>query len=224
MFNPQIILTEDGSHSLFVPELNEHYHSIHGAINESQHIFIDSGLKEIMLRSNNISILEIGFGTGLNAFLTAIESIKNDLKIKYLSIEKFPLDIEKNLSLNYPVLLENNKYSWLFEKIIKADWNKQINVTEDFCIEKISADAVDYVFAPDSFVLVYFDAFSPEVQPEMWTEKVFKNIFASMKNNSIFVTYSSKGMVKRALKSTNFEVHKIPGPIGKREIVRAYKN
>ncbi len=223
MNNTTIIKTEDGSHTLFVPELNEHYHSVHGAINESQHIFIQNGLKKIMSASKNISILEIGFGTGLNAFLTAIESEKNDIKINYTAIEKYPLDLEKNLSLNYPQLIENNKYSWLFEKIITANWNKQNNLTDNFSINKISLDAEDYLYEADSFHLVYFDAFSPDVQPELWSEKIFRKIFLSMKNNSIFVTYSCKGIVKRALKVTGFEVVKLPGPIGKREILNALK-
>jgi len=204
--------------------LNEHYHSVHGAINESEHIFIHNGLLEVLKNKNEATILEIGFGTGLNAFLTCIEATKMHTKIDYTGIEYYPLDHEKNLLLNYSSLVENNHYNDLFQKIITSEWEEAQAINTYFTLTKIKESATTYIPEINHFDLIYFDAFSPDVQPEMWTEQVFEKIFHSMKNNSIFVTYSSKGVVKRALKSCGFDVVKMPGPKGKREILSAFKN
>jgi tRNA U34 5-methylaminomethyl-2-thiouridine-forming methyltransferase MnmC len=219
-----IIKTADGSHTLYVPELNEHYHSIHGAINESEHIFIRTGLHQVLKNKNEIAVLEIGFGTGLNAFLTCIEANKMNVKVDYTGIEYYPLNTDKNLQLNYSSLIENNKYDDYFRKIISSEWEKSQVINSFFTLTKVKEDVTIYSPEVDHFDLVYFDAFAPDVQPEMWTEQVFAKLFHSMKNNSIFVTYSSKGVVKRALKSCGFDVVKVPGPKGKREIVSAFKH
>lgn len=224
MPNRTIIKTADGSHTLYVPELNEHYHSIHGAINESEHIFIRTGLHQVLKNKNKITVLEIGFGTGLNAFLTCIEATKMNATIDYTGIEYFPLTLEKNLQLNYSDLFENNRYDDYFQKIISSEWEKPQVINPFFTLTKIKEDATKYIPEADHYDLVYFDAFAPDVQPEIWTEQVFEKIFHSMKNNSIFVTYSSKGVVKRALRSCGFDVVKVPGPKGKREIVSAFKH
>ncbi|MCD4772154.1 MAG: tRNA (5-methylaminomethyl-2-thiouridine)(34)-methyltransferase MnmD [Bacteroidales bacterium] len=221
--NIQIIKTEDGSHTLFVPELGEHYHSIHGAVQESMHIFIDAGFRYFNNNFDKIDILEIGFGTGLNALLTFIESEKNNQEINYTTVEAFPLEEEIYHKINYPGLFQDKNLSSIFLKIHKAGWNKFQNIGENFKLNKIHQKIEDVILPKNEFDLVYYDAFSPDVQPSLWTEKMFAKIARSMKQNGILTTYSAKGIVKRALKASGFRTENIPGPPGKREITRAIR-
>ena len=213
----QLILTEDGSHTLLVPEIDESYHSTHGAIQESRHIFINAGLKQCA--TPEIRVLEIGFGTGLNAFLTLLEAEKRKIKIHYTSLEHYPLDVEKALQLNYAEQLNANKKAD-FELLHTCEWNKETAISEYFYIEKIKVDFTQYTCS-EMFDICFFDAFSPEKQPEMWTEERFKMLFSYANKNAILTTYCAKGSVRRAMLAAGFKVERLQGPPGKREMLRA---
>jgi len=215
----EIKVTEDGSHTLFVPEIDECYHSTHGAIQESRHIFIEAGLKHCAKRE--ITILEIGFGTGLNAFLTLLEAEKSDKQIRYISLEKYPVEVEKALQLNYPAELAPDKRT-LFEQMHTAKWNTEIQLTPFFALKKIVADFTEFIFE-DQFDVIYFDAFSPEKQPEMWSKELFSMIYAHCNPGAILTTYCAKGIVRRAMQEAGFTVERLPGPPGKREILRSLR-
>lgn len=219
--NIQLIKTEDGSHTLYVPELGEHYHSIHGAVQESMHIFIDAGFRYLKINSEKINILEIGFGTGLNALLTLMESEENNQEINYTSVEAFPLEEEIYQKINYPMLFQDKNISTSFLKIHKVGWGEFKNITKKFALKKRHKKIEDIILPKNNYDLVYFDAFAPDVQPELWTTEIFIKIATSMKKDGILTTYSAKGKVKRALKASGFAIENIPGPPGKREITRA---
>jgi len=216
---PEIVTTEDGSHSIYVQALDEHYHSVHGAFTESQHIFIEAGLKQ--LKNSHIRILEMGFGTGLNALLTLAEANKSDISIHYTGIEKYPLGRTITDSLNYESIIDP-AWKGMFKLIHDSQWQQEVLIKPGFILKKIQCDMHE-MGEVDEFDLVYFDAFAPEKQPELWTEDLFTLIFLSMRSNSILMTYSSKGTVRRNLEAAGFRVEKIPGPPGKREMTRAYK-
>lgn len=221
----KIILTEDGSSSLFVEELNEHYHSIHGALQESMHIFIQRGLlSEYLQNLETIYILEIGFGTGLNALLTYFSALENHKTIHYTTIEPYPLTSEEVQFLNYTDFIEHPSANSIFEKLHETSWEQIQQINDTFFLYKQKQSALDVPYPYEKFDLVYFDAFAPDAQPELWTEELFKKIYQCMKPESILITYSTKGIVKRALKNVNFQLEKLPGPKGKREILRAKKN
>jgi len=217
----KIETTEDGSHTLAVPGLNEHYHSIHGAISESKHIFIEACLKYSLQKKNKINILEIGFGTGLNTLMTLLELSKLNISCDYTSIENFPLKKEIYKQLNYPGTLGISKEFFL--SLHTSIWNEKVKITSIFDLHKINCNAQEMILTENSFDVVYFDAFAPDIQPEMWTKNIFENIWRSMKTNAVLTTYSTKGDVKRILKNIGFKIEKLPGPKGKREILRATK-
>ena len=220
----KIILTEDGSSSLFVEELNEHYHSVHGAVQESLHIFIRAGLQDEIVRNlQTINILEIGFGTGLNALLTYFSALETHNKIRYTSIEPYPLTWEEIQLLNYPDFIKNPSASSIFEQIHENSWEEFQEITQHFSLCKHKQSALEIPYPTLCFDLVYFDAFAPNVQPELWSEDLFEKIYQSMKPKSVLVTYSTRGSVKTALKNVGFQLEKLPGPKGKREILRAKK-
>jgi tRNA U34 5-methylaminomethyl-2-thiouridine-forming methyltransferase MnmC len=220
----KVIITSDGSSSIYVENLNEHYHSIHGAIGESQHVFIQSGLFSDKLKAlQTISILEIGFGTGLNALLTYFAANELEKKIEYLAIELYPLTKEEIQSLNYGDILPFPQANTVFESIHSAEWETNKAISDRFLLTKHKISALDAIFPNNYFDLVYFDAFSPDVQPELWSKTLFENIFNGMNPHGVFVTYSTKGDVKRALKQVGFRIEKLPGPKGKREILRGFK-
>ena len=217
----QLFVTDDGSHSVRIPELNVTYHSKHGAIQESVHVFIESGLKQFNKR--NISILEVGFGTGLNALLTLIEADKNDLKIVFDVVELYPLDSVCVAALNYLSILKAPQLAPAFSHMHACEWDVVAKISGQFELKKIRGD-IRYVELTGHYDLVYFDAFDPVVQPELWTVEVFRKIYNVAKQGGILVTYCSKGIVRRAMTEAGFSVVKIAGPKGKREIVRAVKN
>ena len=219
----KIVNTSDGSHTLYNETINEHYHSQFGAINESRHIFIDAGFKFVANSFNHFNILEVGFGTGLNAFLTFFEAQKLKRKINYIAVEPNIVDSEIINNLNYPSLIDEEDSKKIFDEIQNGKWGFPFYLSDDFIMNKINEKIQDISFKPSSIGLVYFDAFSPQVQPEMWSVEIFKNLYDAMITNSVLVTYSCKGDVKRALKEAGFDVEKIPGPEGKREIIRALK-
>jgi len=218
----EFVITEDGSHTLFVPELNEHYHSTHGAINESMHVFINAGLRKALKKKQNLNILELGFGTGLNAILTFAEINQKDCFVNYTSYEAYPLVEEIFSKLNYPDLISGNVKD-VFLQMHKAPWNNEFQVSEKFILNKINDKIENYSEKSEKFDLIYFDAFAPDIQPELWTEELFKKIYNATNQGGILVTYSAKGTVKRALKTAGFELENLPGPVGKREITRAVK-
>jgi len=218
----KLVITGDGSTSLFIPDLDEHYHSIHGAIQESIHVFINAGLIPILATKDEIQILEIGFGTGLNALLTGIESRNHTTSIQYTSIEKYPVSPEFINHLNFCTLLDIPNCRDLFMKIHGSEWEKMTNIEHNFFLNKIKSDFKEIKFK-DTFDLIYFDAFAPSAQPELWTEEIFRIMYNALKKNGILVTYCAKGIVKRTMKSVGFEVIALPGPIGKREMTKAIK-
>lgn len=216
----EIRTTTDGSHTLYVPEIDESYHSTHGAIQESMHIFLNTALK--CSKNKQIKLLEVGFGTGLNAFLTAIEAENSGKKIQYTTLEKFPVSAEITSKLNYSQQATQQQLVSVFDKIHQASWEKEVQITDNFSILKLNCDFEAY--QPNStFDVVYFDAFSPEKQPEMWTEEQFIKIYNACNVGAILTTYCAKGIVRRALQTAGFKVERLPGPPGKREILRATK-
>ena len=215
----QIIKTSDGSHTIYVPEIDEHYHSVHGAVQESTVIFINSGFD--FCKADPISILEVGFGTGLNALLTAIKSIEGTREVNYTSIENYPLDNKTISSLNYNEFAGENGRE-IFHLIHLSPWNTRVNICKNFNLHKMEADFTKEKL-PGKYDLIYFDAFGPDKQPEMWTRKMFSGISDVTNKKGILVTYSAKGEVKRNLKECGFEVTLLPGPPGKRQMIRAVK-
>ena len=222
---PTIIKTSDGSHSLYSAELNEHYHSIYGAIQESNHVFINAGFKKINSENSElfeIKILEIGLGTGLNVFLTFLESEKLNGCIRYHAIEAFPLTIDLIEKLNYVDYLTAEKYRTVFNQIHTSEWEKPTKFSDQFIFTKVDEKIQDCTLKT-KFNLIYFDAFGPRVQPEMWTEEVFSKLYSTLELNGYLVTYCAKGQVKRTLKKVGFSIESLPGPAGKREMIRAFK-
>lgn len=217
-----LVTTGDGSPTLYVPSLKEHYHSTFGAFTESMHVFIETGLKHILPSRPEISVFEMGFGTGLNAWLTALEAEKTGCRIHYTAIESEPLDSALTAQLKYNELM-GLPDDGMFGKLHESSWNETVQLTPSFDLQKIHADFSEFDIRCSIFDLVYFDAFGPEVQPELWLPEVFYKIAASMKPGGVLVTYSVKGSVKRALKSAGLTIEKLPGPPGKREILRALK-
>lgn len=214
----QLILTEDGSHTIFVPEMGEHYHSVHGAIQESRHIFIKNGYAKVQARA--VSILEVGFGTGLNTFLTLLESNTDNKSVNYETWEASPISMEESRLLNYPDIIKSGHD--IFNELHQSAWGREVPITSKFALKKIQDDIRNFN-SDRIFDLVYFDAFGPDYQPELWKTEVFEKIGACMRKNSRLVTYSAKGQVRRNLREAGFLVEKAPGPPGKREITIALK-
>ncbi|SRR6266496_2029784 len=219
------IITKDGSHTIALPELNVTYHSIHGAIQESMHVFIEAGLKSIwpLQAARCLNILEIGFGTGLNALLTLIESEKTKQIIYYTAIELYPLEENEIIDLNYCKCLGLQNLLPAFSQMHTCEWERDIRIAETFYLHKTKQDLQSYKNA-GWYDLIYFDAFAPNDQPELWTKNIFDKMYSILNTNGILVTYCSKGDVRRSMTAAGFTVEKIPGPQGKREMVRARKD
>ncbi len=219
----KLITTEDGSHSLYVPHIDEHYHSTHGAIQESCHVYISAGLGACELQ--HVKVLEIGFGTGLNAFLTLLRSQKTNIQIHYTSLEFYPLPIEQAKQLNYAQQLTDDVNAPLFMALHHAGWGVKVEITPSFILHKIKTDFTNphNINTLSHFDVIYFDAFAPEKQPEMWTQQIFDTLFSLSNPNAIITTYCAKGVVRRMLQSAGFVVERLPGPPGKREILRGRK-
>ena len=216
----EIIQTQDGSTTIHIMEWDECYHSKFGAIQEAQHVFIKNGLS--LFENKAISILEIGFGTGLNAFITFLEAKKRNLTIDYVGVEAFPVTAEEVLAMNYVSELNAESERSIFEKMHQCNWEEQIGLSDDFLFTKrqqFFADIDDL----EKFDLIYFDAFGYTVQPELWSTTIFQKMYNALKNNGILVTYAARGVVKRSMKAVGFTVEKLEGPPGKREMFRARK-
>ena len=220
----KIILTGDGSHSISVPELNVAYHSVHGAIQESLHVYVNAGLidSKIFEYIGVHQILEVGFGTGLNALLTLIEADKHKNRIYYTGIEPYPLDEAAISQLNYCDQLNLPEYKRYFEKMHQCGWEEMFETTEYFRLTKTKCNLADFSTG-DLYDLIFFDAFAPNAQPELWTKKTFDKMYVLLKPGGILVTYCSKGDVRRNMIASGFTVEKLQGPPGKREMLRAWK-
>jgi tRNA U34 5-methylaminomethyl-2-thiouridine-forming methyltransferase MnmC len=217
----QIINTSDGSHTIYLPEMDEQYHSVNGAITESNYVYIEKGYNFSNL--TNLTVFEIGFGTGLNCLLTAIEAEKKQKITLYLSIEKYPLSKEITNQLNFGKLISEDAQV-LFTKIHDCPWNKMIKISDHFYVHKISADLINYNFENfEKCDVIFFDAFGPDKQPEMWTPDIFRKISSITSYNGILVTYSAKGEVRRQFSACGFEMERLPGPPGKNQMLRGIK-
>lgn len=214
-----IIKTNDGSNTLYSNMFNDQYHSIFGAFQESQFIYIQTGLN--YCEQNSLKIFEVGFGTGLNAILTFIEGFKKKINIEYHAIELFPIGIETINQLNYFEFLSNDQKS-IYKELHECNWNKKIKISENFTFRKIKYDFNNYIFN-EKYGLIYFDAFAPEKQPNMWSGENFAKLYDTLNNKGILTTYSSKGLVKNNLRKAGFKVTRLDGPKGKRHILRAQK-
>jgi len=215
--------TADGSHTLFVTDLNEHYHSTNGALQESELVFIQNGFHHLAACLKDINVLEVGFGTGLNALLSVLESKKQRRKINYVAIEPEPVDSSILEKLNYALVIGGTEAAGYFKKLHDSSWTYPAFLSDYFILSKIQAKLEDITLRDEQFNLIFFDAFGPDVQPELWTEEIFIKLFKCLKTGGILVTYSCKGTVKRALKAAGFTIEKLPGPAGKREVLRAMK-
>ncbi|MFD1163597.1 MULTISPECIES: tRNA (5-methylaminomethyl-2-thiouridine)(34)-methyltransferase MnmD [Hwangdonia] len=237
----EIVITADGSTTIHLPEWDEQYHSKHGAIQEAYHVFIKHGLhyfcdsggsKEsqkashvvegAICNSNEISILEIGFGTGLNAFITLLEAEKLKTNIAYYGVEAYPVLMDEINQLNYPKELKAEDKVSLFNKLHEVSWEASHKITSHFSLTKQNR-FFSKIKEKERYNIIYFDAFGARVQPELWTESIFQNMFHALKDNGVLVTYSAKGSVRRAMEAVGFKVQRLPGPPGKREMLRACK-
>ncbi|MCD8193998.1 MAG: tRNA (5-methylaminomethyl-2-thiouridine)(34)-methyltransferase MnmD [Tannerellaceae bacterium] len=217
-FKREIALTLDGSHTLYLPEIDEHYHSVNGAIQEARHVYIGAGLNQ--LKKECLRVLEIGFGTGLNCWLTLLES-ENRRKITYYSYELYPLDPELVAQLNYTQALSRENPE-LFAQLHAADWDTTVPITDHFILNKINGDSSSGTL-PEEIDVIYYDAFAPEKQPEMWSEKIFERLYECTAPGGVLTTYCAKGAVRRMMQKAGYAVERIPGPPGKREMLRATK-
>lgn len=221
MEQPRIEITADGSATLYLPEMDEHYHSVKGALTESRHIFIQSGF--YFSKADPLAIFEVGFGTGLNVFLTLLECGKQQRKTLYHSIELYPLSPEQANKLEYPHIIAPQQTS-LFERIHSAAWDEPVEITPYFTLHKINADLRQIGLPKESFDLIYYDAFAPEKQPDLWDDETLGKISESMKSQGVLTTYCAKGEVRRRLQRAGLTVERLQGPPGgKREILRATK-
>ena len=216
----EIILTSDGSTTIHIPDWNEQYHSIHGAIQEAYHVFIKKGLESIS--TDKISILEIGFGTGLNSFITFLETQNNHVIIDYVGVEAYPVAKEEIKKLNYISQLNASHSSEIFKTFHSCSWDKKHQITSNFSLLKRN-QFFNEIEDEGIFDLIYFDAFGARVQPKLWTEEMFIKMFKALKIEGILVTYAAKGSVRRAMLSAGFSVERLVGPPGKREMLRVTK-
>lgn len=218
-----IITTSDGSKTIQIEGWNEQYHSIHGALQEAKHVYINAGLKTFLERQskqNALTILEIGFGTGLNALLTALESLNISQEICYHGIEAYPVEAEELQALGYHTLIGSDPS--IFQNIHNCSWHETHKILPHFSIVKRQAFFSD-IAEVNAFDVIYFDAFGPRVQPNLWIESIFKKMYEALRPNGLLVTYCAKGSVRRCMQAVGFEVERLPGPPGKREMLRAIK-
>ncbi len=217
--NSRIELTEDGSTTFFSDRFGQHYHSTHGAIQESMHVFIEAGYR-CFENKPSVLVFEMGFGSGLNALLTMAEAERLKQPVSYVCTELYPISPEVALSANYSALL--GKSPTMFKQIHEAPWGEMVVLSDYFSLTKLNNDLLT-LSIPDGIDLVYFDAFDPVAQPDLWSIDVFKKIFSAMVPGGVLVTYSSKGIVKEALRGAGFVVQRLAGPPGKRHMVKAVK-
>jgi len=218
----EIITTSDGSTTIYLPEWNEQYHSKHGAIQEAEHVFIKNGLQQFNDRTN-INILEIGYGTGLNSFITFLEVQKTNMLVDYVGVEAYPVKQDEIVKLNYVTELKAQSFAEVFIAMHTLPWNIKHDLNTIFSLTK-RQQFFNEINDVEFFDLIYFDAFGARVQPELWTVVIFQKMYTALKLNGILVTYSAKGSVRRAMQEVGFEVERLPGPPGKREMLRGTKH
>ncbi|MFL1895973.1 tRNA (5-methylaminomethyl-2-thiouridine)(34)-methyltransferase MnmD [Aquimarina sp. 2-A2] len=219
----EIIKTADGSTTIQLIDWDEQYHSLHGAVNEAYHVFIQTGLHYYLDKNKvgTLSILEIGFGTGLNAFITALEAKKCSIEIQYTGVEAYPVQINEALAMNYVAQIDGAAES-LFSDLHTTSWEEGHKISDHLTLLKRKMFFSE-IASNNEFDIIYFDAFGARVQPELWTVEIFKKMFNALKRNGVLVTYSAKGSVRRAMQEVGFIVERLPGPPGKREMLRATK-
>ncbi|RNI28770.1 tRNA (5-methylaminomethyl-2-thiouridine)(34)-methyltransferase MnmD [Rufibacter latericius] len=221
--NLEVRQTKDGSTTLFVPELNEHYHSVHGALQESLHVFIKMGLEATLERKSTVRLLEVGFGTGLNALLTLQHTLVSGASVFYETLEKYPLTPEVVNQLHFDRFILNPELLDFFVPLHNAPWEQPVAITPQFTLCKLETDLEAFAPASESYDLIYFDAFAPEKQPHLWTDAIFQKMYDCLAPGGTLVTYCAKGSFKRSLKAAGFTVEALPGPPGKREMTRGEK-
>lgn len=217
----EIIITDDGSTTIRIPDWDENYHSTHGAIQEAKHVFIKNGL-DLFQNQDSISILEIGFGTGLNAFITFLETLNKE-KVNYVGVEAYPISTEEIAQMNYVTELQATQYQAVFDKMHSCDWESQQNITDNFILTKRKQFFQD-IEDKEQYDLIYFDAFGFPLQPELWSEAIFKKMYEALLPKGTLVTYACRSSIKNAMLSVGFSIEKLPGAPGKREMLRATKN
>ena len=220
----ELLKTDDGSMTIHLPDINEQYHSKHGALQEANHVFLKMGLHPIMdlYKNKPLSILEIGFGTGLNCLITYVEAKKSNLSIDYTAVEAFPVSMEEWQAMGYGQLMGIPETDDIFKRMHQLPWESKEQLDVSFLLTKQQKDFKDIV-DNKLYNLIYFDAFGARVQPELWTERIFQLMFTALKDNGVLVTYSAKGSVRRAMQAVGFSVERLQGPPGKREMLRATK-
>jgi tRNA U34 5-methylaminomethyl-2-thiouridine-forming methyltransferase MnmC len=217
----EIAITSDGSTTIHLPEWNENYHSKHGAIQEAKHVFIQHGLA--LFEGKTVSILEIGFGTGLNAFISYLEAKTLKSHIDYVGVEAYPISQDEILSMNYVKELNAVSESSVFEKMHSIPWEEKNAISNEFVLTK-RQQFFDAITDLEAYDLIYFDAFGYRVQPELWSTDIFRKMYNALKPKGVLVTYAARGVVKRSMMEVGFTVEKLAGPPGKREMFRAFKN
>ncbi len=218
----ELQVTGDGSHTLIVQDSDITYHSRYGAIQESEHVYIGAGLQPFVGKAEPIRVLEVGFGTGLNAFLTYIEAKEEKVRIEYEAIEAFPLVREEYGKLNYAQVMRKRELNDTLQLLHQTPWGKNIKMGVLFSIIKHKVKLEDFK-CPRNFHVIFFDAFAPNYQPELWTEEIFESMYNLLYPGGLLTTYCSKSDVRRNMEAVGFDIEKIPGPYGKREMVRAFK-
>ena len=214
------IITSDGSSTLFSPVFDQHYHSVHGAIQESMHVFIQAGLQALPQDLQEVRVFEMGFGTGLNALLTCMH--REGRSIHYVAIEAYPISPEQANELNYISQLPSEETTTRFAPLHTAEWEQAVEIEAGFVLEKRQVELHAFS-AEQGFDVIYFDAFAPTSQPDLWTDEVMEKMAGMLNPGGLFVTYSAKSSVRRGLQQAGLEVEKIPGPPGKREMLRAWR-
>ena len=212
--------TADGSMTIYLPEMDEHYHSYHGAIQEAKHVFIENGIQRFP-KKDTISVFELGLGTGLNALLTAIWAEKNQQKVAYFGLEAFPVEPEMNFEMKYDSLITDYQSKDLFSKIIVAPWEAKTEIRNFFQLCKCQSK-IQTLLVNQKYDIIYFDAFGPRAQEEMWGFEILKKTTSMLNPDGLFVTYCAKGQLKRDLKTLGLKVETLPGPPGKREMTIAW--
>ena len=216
----EIVITGDGSTTIRIPDWNENYHSSHGAIQEAKHVFVTHGL-DVFQNQDEISILEIGFGTGLNTFITFLETLTKD-KVNYVGVEAYPISAAEVAQMNYVSELKAAPYATNFEKMHASDWEHEIAITTQFNLTKRKQFFQD-INDKNQYHLIYFDAFGYPLQPELWSEAIFVKMYEALLPGGVLVTYACRSVIKNAMLAAGFSIEKLPGAPGKREMLRATK-